>query len=64
MKAVHLGMELDFGRLQLKIDKAEIINQLAEFPEAEAREIMKTMLSDTLDASRPVSMSIDARRER
>ena len=63
LKARHLGMELDFGRLQLKLDKAEIIYQLADYSEPEARELMKTMLCDTLDASRPTTISIDARRD-
>ena len=63
LKARHLGMDLDLNRLQLKLDKAELINQLNEFSEEESREIMKQMLSDTLDASRPVTMSPDARRQ-
>ena len=61
LKARHLGMELDLNKLQLKLDKAELINQLCEYSEEEAREIMRQMLSDTMDASRPVTMSPDLR---
>ena len=49
-------MQIDFGRLQLKMDKAEIIHQLAEYPEPVARDVMKTMLSDAMDASRPAGI--------
>jgi len=63
LKARHLGMELDLNKLQLKLDKAELINQLYEYSEEDARETMRQMLSDTLDASRPVTMSPDLRRQ-
>ena len=62
LKARHLGMDLDLNKLQLKLDKAEIIEQLNDFPEEESREIMKQMLSDAIDASRPRMMTPDARQ--
>ena len=63
LKARHLGMDLDLGRLQLKLDKAEILEQVSDFSEEESREILKQMLSDVVDASRPRTMSVEARRE-
>ena len=33
LKARHLGMDLDLNKLQLKLDKAEIIEQLNDFSE-------------------------------
>ena len=62
LKARHLGMDLDLNKLQLKLDKAEIIEQLNDFSEEESREIMKQMLSDAIDASRPRMMTPDARQ--